>query len=160
MGLRASPKEESAVSLAELVFGAPLTLPGQLLSMPETPVQEVVVAMRSMQPPPTHNGGLQFNPSGLHWGGGGPLWRMKSPNCGEGNSATLAVYLFPDFMCQSITIAQRIKSLVRIARILFRVSLQFPHFLIQIIVLAACFRKTGGGAPLRSSDVIRIDLVG
>jgi|LakMenE01Jun11ns_1017448.scaffolds.fasta_scaffold8976453_1 hypothetical protein len=52
---------------------------------------------------------------------------MKSANCGEGNSATLAVayiFLFPDFMCQSITIAQRIKSLVRITRILFRVSLQ------------------------------------
>jgi hypothetical protein len=31
LGLRAAPKEESAVSSAELVFGAPLTLPGQLL---------------------------------------------------------------------------------------------------------------------------------
>jgi hypothetical protein len=45
---------------------------------------------------------------------------MKSASCGEGNSATFAVayrYLFPDFMCQSNTIAnaQRIKSLVRYA---------------------------------------------
>ncbi len=44
------------------------------------------------------------------------MWRMKSANCGEVNCATLAAayrYLFPDFICQSITIAQRIKSLVR-----------------------------------------------
>jgi hypothetical protein len=52
MGLRAAPKEESALSSTELVFGAPLTLPGHLLSTPETPVKEVVEAMRSMQPPP------------------------------------------------------------------------------------------------------------
>jgi hypothetical protein len=41
---------------------------------------------------------------------------MKSANCGDVNYATLAAanrYLFPDFICQSITIAQRIKSLVR-----------------------------------------------
>jgi hypothetical protein len=58
------------------------------------------------------------------------LWRMKSANGGEGNSATLAlayIYLFPDFMCQSYTIAQRIKSLVRNTRILFRVSLQYIY---------------------------------
>jgi hypothetical protein len=41
-GLRAVPKEKSAVFLGELVFGAPLTLPGQLLSSRGTPVQEVV----------------------------------------------------------------------------------------------------------------------
>jgi hypothetical protein len=40
------------------------------------------------------------------------------------NITVAYIYLFPDFMCQSITIAQRIKSLVRITRILFRVSLQ------------------------------------
>jgi hypothetical protein len=41
---------------------------------------------------------------------------MKSANCGEVNYATLAAayrYLFPDFICQFITTAQRIKSLVR-----------------------------------------------
>jgi hypothetical protein len=41
---------------------------------------------------------------------------MKSANCGEVNYATLAsAYrnLFSDFMCQSITITQQIKSLVR-----------------------------------------------
>jgi hypothetical protein len=49
-GLRAAPKEDSAVSSAELVFGAPLTLPGQLLTSPETPVEDVVETLRSTQP--------------------------------------------------------------------------------------------------------------
>jgi len=52
-GLRAAPKEDSAVSSAELVFGAPLTLPGQLLTSPETPLEDVVEALRSTQPLPT-----------------------------------------------------------------------------------------------------------
>ena len=55
LGLRAAPKEDSATSSAELVFGAPLTLPGQLLSSPETPVQEVVETLRTAQPPPTRH---------------------------------------------------------------------------------------------------------
>ena len=41
------------MSSAELVFCAPLTLPGQMLSSPETPVQEVVEALRDLQPPST-----------------------------------------------------------------------------------------------------------
>ncbi len=46
-------------------------------------------------------------------------WRRKLRNI------TVAyISLFPDFVCQSIANAQRIKSLVRITRILFRVSLQ------------------------------------
>jgi hypothetical protein len=49
-GLRAAPKEDSAISSAELVFGAPLTLPGQLLTPPEAPVEDVVEALRSAQP--------------------------------------------------------------------------------------------------------------
>jgi hypothetical protein len=65
MGPGAAPKEESAVSSAELVFGAPLTLPGQLLSTPETWVQEVVEAMRSMQPPPTRQLSYAEAASGL-----------------------------------------------------------------------------------------------
>jgi hypothetical protein len=32
------------------VFGAPLTLPGQLLTSPETPLEDVVEALRSTQP--------------------------------------------------------------------------------------------------------------
>jgi len=53
MGLRAAPKEDSAVSSAELVFGAPLTLPGQLLSTPDTPAEDVMTALRTSQPLPT-----------------------------------------------------------------------------------------------------------
>ncbi len=49
-GLRAAPKEDSVVSSAELVFGAPLTLPGQLLTSPETPLEDVIEALRSTQP--------------------------------------------------------------------------------------------------------------
>jgi transposase InsO family protein len=49
-GLQAAPKEDSAVSSEELVFGAPLTLPGQLLTSPETPVEDVVEALLSTQP--------------------------------------------------------------------------------------------------------------
>jgi hypothetical protein len=37
LGLRAGPKEDSAVSSAELVTGSPLTLPGQLLHVPDPP---------------------------------------------------------------------------------------------------------------------------
>jgi hypothetical protein len=53
LGLRAVPKEDNAVSSAELVFRAPLTLPGQLLASVETTVLQVVEALRSIQPPST-----------------------------------------------------------------------------------------------------------
>ncbi len=46
MGLRAAPKEASAVSSAELVTGTPLILPGQLLHVPDPPCVD-------MPPPPT-----------------------------------------------------------------------------------------------------------
>jgi hypothetical protein len=42
LGLLAAPKEDSAISSAELVFGAPLTLPGQLRSAEELPVETFV----------------------------------------------------------------------------------------------------------------------
>ena len=51
--LRAAPKEDSGLSSAELVFGSTLTLPGQLLETPETPVEEIVDSLRSTQPLPT-----------------------------------------------------------------------------------------------------------
>jgi transposase InsO family protein len=41
-GLRAAPKEDSAISSAELVFGAPLTLPSEFLERPEWPDQAVM----------------------------------------------------------------------------------------------------------------------
>jgi hypothetical protein len=40
-GLHAAPKEDSAVSSAELVTGAPLILPGQLLHVPDPPCVDV-----------------------------------------------------------------------------------------------------------------------
>ncbi len=46
LGLRATPKEDSAVSSAELVTGTPLVLPGQLLHVPDPPRVD-------MPPPPT-----------------------------------------------------------------------------------------------------------
>jgi transposase InsO family protein len=53
LGLRAAPKEDSAISSAELVFGAPLTLPGQLRSEKELPVETFVQRIREVVPPPT-----------------------------------------------------------------------------------------------------------
>ena len=52
-GLRSAPKEDSAMSSAELVFGVPLALPGQLITSSEAPVQEVVDRLRQIQPLPT-----------------------------------------------------------------------------------------------------------
>ena len=46
LGLHATPKEDSAVSSAELVTGTPLVLPGQLLHVPDPPRVDV-------PPPPT-----------------------------------------------------------------------------------------------------------
>jgi transposase InsO family protein len=53
LGLRAAPKEESAISSAELVYGAPLTLPGQLRSAEELPAETFVQQLREVVPPPT-----------------------------------------------------------------------------------------------------------
>jgi hypothetical protein len=50
LGLRAAPREDSGVSAAELVYGAPLTLPGQLLSTAEPPPQFFVEQLRSSVP--------------------------------------------------------------------------------------------------------------
>jgi hypothetical protein len=52
LGLRAAPKEDSAISSAELVFGAPLSLPGELLSSAEPPVDSFVARLQHAQPPP------------------------------------------------------------------------------------------------------------
>ncbi len=41
-GLRSAPKEDTSISAAELVFGAPLTLPGEFLASPEASTQALV----------------------------------------------------------------------------------------------------------------------
>jgi hypothetical protein len=64
-GLRAAPKEDSGLSSAELVFGMPLTLPGQLLAVPETPVEKVVEELRAVQPLPTRQLSYAEAASGL-----------------------------------------------------------------------------------------------
>ena len=50
LGLRAAPKEDSATSSAELVFGAALTLPGQFLASEERPPEEFTKQIRSSTP--------------------------------------------------------------------------------------------------------------
>ena len=55
LGLRAAPKEDSNLSSAELVFGAPLTLPGDFLDDEEPPAAEFLAKMQASPflPPPT-----------------------------------------------------------------------------------------------------------
>jgi hypothetical protein len=54
MGLRAAPREDTGVSAAEIVFGAPLVLPGQILDMEEPPPADFIAKLRqSGQPPPS-----------------------------------------------------------------------------------------------------------
>jgi hypothetical protein len=53
LGLRSAPKEDSAVSSAELVYGAPLVLPAQLAADLETP-QLLDKRVRSAPPPVRH----------------------------------------------------------------------------------------------------------
>jgi hypothetical protein len=54
MGLRAAPKEAANISSAELVYGAPMTLPGTFLDVPEPPAMQFVENLRAgVQPPPT-----------------------------------------------------------------------------------------------------------
>ena len=67
MGLRAAPKEDSAVSSAELVFEAPLTLPGQLLSTPGTQAEDIMTALVTSQPLPTRPLSYAEVASGLQW---------------------------------------------------------------------------------------------
>ena len=52
LGLRAAPKVDFAVSSAELLYGAALALPGQLLSSAEPPIGELVRQLRHVQPLP------------------------------------------------------------------------------------------------------------
>jgi hypothetical protein len=51
--LRAAPKEDSAISSAELVFGAALTLPGQFLAAMERSPANYVKQLQSSTPLPT-----------------------------------------------------------------------------------------------------------
>ncbi len=50
LGLRAAPREDSGISAAELVYGCPLSLPGQFLSAAEPPPSSFVDQLRSFLP--------------------------------------------------------------------------------------------------------------
>jgi hypothetical protein len=52
MGLRAAPTEDTGVSAAEVVFGAPLVLPGQILDTDEPPPADFIAKLRQSGPPP------------------------------------------------------------------------------------------------------------
>jgi hypothetical protein len=58
-GLRADPKEGSAVSSAELVLGSQLVLPGQLLDTPDWPLQDLGRVRQQMT---AASGGLPTRP--------------------------------------------------------------------------------------------------
>ncbi len=54
MGLRAAPTEDTGVSATEVVFGAPLVLPGQILDTEELPLADFIAKLRqSGLPPPS-----------------------------------------------------------------------------------------------------------
>ena len=48
LGLRAAPKDDSNISSAELVYGAPLVLPGEFLDTAEPPAAEFLEHMRAL----------------------------------------------------------------------------------------------------------------
>jgi hypothetical protein len=50
LGLRAAPREDSGISAAELVYGCPLSLPGQFLTAAEPPPYTFVSQLRSSLP--------------------------------------------------------------------------------------------------------------
>jgi hypothetical protein len=52
LGLRAAPEEDSGLSSAELVFGAPLSLPGGLLEVGERPPEVFMEQLRAAPHPP------------------------------------------------------------------------------------------------------------
>jgi hypothetical protein len=52
LGLHAAPKEDTNISSAELVFGVPLALPGELLPSSELPIQAFLHRLRSCPAPP------------------------------------------------------------------------------------------------------------
>jgi transposase InsO family protein len=53
LGLRSSPKEDSGLSSAEMIFGAPLSLPGELLTAAEPPLAAFMKSLKEVSPLPT-----------------------------------------------------------------------------------------------------------
>jgi hypothetical protein len=102
LGLRAAPKEDTAVSLAELVFGSSLKLPGQLLNTAEPPAESFLEQHRVVQPPPltqplsyaqvasSPSASLMSAPCVSMYGKGVqfPLWSLSTPDHIWSNNAT------------------------------------------------------------------------
>ena len=59
LGLRATPKDDTGLSVSEAVYGAPLTLPGELVDVPEllsdTFIRKVNRAVEGFAVPPPHH---------------------------------------------------------------------------------------------------------
>ena len=53
LGLRAAPKESNSISSAQLVFGQPLVLPGELTDVQESTANDFHEQLSSKTPPPT-----------------------------------------------------------------------------------------------------------
>ena len=53
LGLHAPPKESNSISSAQLVFGQPLVLPGELTDVQESAANDFHVLLSSKTPPPT-----------------------------------------------------------------------------------------------------------
>ena len=54
MGLPAAPKESNGVSFAQLVFGQPLILLGELTDVQEATADDFITQLASSEPPPTY----------------------------------------------------------------------------------------------------------
>ncbi len=67
LGLRAAPKEDSAVSSAEVVLGSQLVLPGQFLDAPDWPLQDLGrVRQQTAAYVRGRSGGSSWTPTALH----------------------------------------------------------------------------------------------
>jgi hypothetical protein len=59
LGLRAAPKEDTGVSSAEMLYGLPLTLPGQFITsmepLPEQFLTQLQETAAGFVPPPTRS---------------------------------------------------------------------------------------------------------
>ena len=58
LGLRVAPKEDTAISSAELVYLAPLVLPAQLAANLETPIAALIEKLRAVTPIPVRHSQL------------------------------------------------------------------------------------------------------
>ena len=59
LGLRATPKDDTGLSVSEAVYGSPLTMPGELVDVPELPpesfLRKVERAIDGFAVPPPHH---------------------------------------------------------------------------------------------------------